>query len=130
MKIRNGFVSNSSSSSFICAFGEIKKSKVNFVKEIIKQFNYNDKEIIRKGKNVFENDEHFGECDYAGVSMSPTNLKDNSFYFCFEGHEDCDTNEDGYIIEPTFDDLICSDFLEKIKSVIELEIEYGYGRNG
>jgi hypothetical protein len=70
MKIRTNFVSNSSSSSFICVFGKVKDEEK--IKEILSNTRYDYD--IDSGEEFLEKYNHsnwsmFGECDWAGVSL-------------------------------------------------------------
>lgn len=136
MKVRNGFVSNSSASSFICAFGEIKEDVLKKVKNLISSYNHSEEEIIRTGKDLqheLDNSKwsKFGECDYAGVYIDIGELKEDSYYFCFEDSQDCGTNDDGEILDTDYDDFSCCSFIDEIQKFIpDIEIQYGSGRNG
>lgn len=141
MKVTKGFISNSSSSSFICCYAlitDIEKAKAyiegNYDSEILSH----DK-VIKRSKSWCS----FG-ADWAGVYCEPSLTGDsNDSYLIYEsfggaGDSDSDFYEDGWADY----DVDFSDFEEEeqifINGVTEdngfssknIQIGYGAGRHG
>lgn len=68
MKIRTGFVSNSSSSSFLCAVGEIKNYEK--VKEIVDNFNKEFRYLYVKITDTNELIEYLGNVDESSLKVT------------------------------------------------------------
>lgn len=128
MKIRSGFVSNSSSSSFIVK-GFMLDSKKYTYTEIMKRFGYLTEEIIKKatenGKYTWEDVEYETFWDFRD---------ENEDIKVLEGYED--DIDDGYIFigEKLFDSdesylpkmtlkAIDSDITKKIREKLDLQDE-------
>lgn len=140
MKIRNGFVSNSSSSSFICCYATIvdeakateylEKSKMDY--EIL-----TTEEALKKKSGW--ND--YG-CDWAGCWVDPKIHEDKDYkYLVFEscggagdGDHDFDPNCTGdYNYSVYFDDFWEAEFISGIDEstgFADVETDCGAGRNG
>ena len=144
MKIRTDFVTNSSSSSFIGVFGEVKDNVE--LMECIKQFNLSEGDYkIFTGEQLLEDMEDkwydgYG-ADWAGVYISPSKdkINPNSLYFIFEsyggaGDSDGEFWEDGYDdydYNVSYEDFGESKFIDSIRKCVDIKEEgYGAGRNG
>jgi len=149
MKIRNGFVSNSSSSSFLAIFAEVSNEKAKEVlmghkaKKGLKEDLWitNGEEI----KKLIDKRDELVDCDWAGVwiRVSEKDINSESTYFLFEyaGNEG-----DGYFMgedmeygEPDYDideDIFNEDIQKFMNDITEengfkkISISYGAGRNG
>ena len=129
MKIRNGYVSNSSSSSYIIGVAQIKKEFVDKVKEFIETSKYIF-EIV-DGNDDFVYSDAFNDIDCAGLYV-PKGDKALKFYDA----KDCPCNDDGEIIkEPELHDFngkIIQMFEDKEISnwFNDMEYKIGTGFNG
>ncbi len=122
MKRRQGFVSNSSSSSFIIGIGKVDEDKVEQAKAWAK--NDWDVELCLATRDGYVEEESF---TYATVSVE---VKEGDYYLKAYVCEDVDCDEDGDIIEPTEDELNWTtiDNMEDFCSNVETSV--GFGRNG
>ena len=144
MKIRNGFVSNSSSSSFIIAIGKIiDRQKAD---EFIKMHDKDEILFIKTLKEIKENTESFPDVkvnsrsiyvdsfDWTTAEINLDSLNDNdeiiyaSVYANIEEDEDgdCEYNDDDYS-----DDVHKALSIFDDPSIVESsDIMCGAGRNG
>ncbi len=151
MKIRNGFVSNSSSSSFILAIGKVtdrEKLEKFLEKHNINKYNWqilNVKDITTKSNfyhSVYITSKYItGEGFQGSVSIDKTLLQsDDNFFFLSifndEGDNTFRTDPDGcdldYSIDLSFfneDQQAVYDYLEE-NGLIHVDKTYGAGRNG
>jgi len=144
MKIRTDFVTNSSSSSFIGVFGEVKDNVE--LMECIKQFNISEGDYkICTGEQLLEDMEDkwydgYG-ADWAGVYINPNKdkINPNSLYFIFESYggagdsdgEFWNEDYDEYEYEVSYEDFYESKFIDSIRKSVDIKEEgYGAGRNG
>jgi hypothetical protein len=158
LKTRNGFVSNSSSSSFIIGIGAIKdKAKFEKWKESIDLkwdgtfTTYSIQGDEYRSGNIKENQKDFyisapinDECPE--VSISKKHIEDNDIKEivsvcigndegdgCFYAGEDCYSGLDYDIDETWFDEnqqRVLEEFGSKESGIEDIEITYGAGRNG
>lgn len=138
MKFRTGFVTNSSSSSFICCFARIADEEK--AKKILEQYKY-DIEVYTAEEVLEEIEERcwsgWLDCDWAGIYMTPNKdyIKEhmNSRFIVSEHREDLCEDEDGYVDydvsykECTTDAI---DAITKENGFIDIECQYGAGRDG
>jgi len=151
MKIRNGFVSNSSSSSFIIGIAKI--NDLNKLREYMKNKGINadyDLSILSKvdilNNKPWQMDIRNGKAsiesfngDYVKVDIDDLSLLDTVLTYYYTGHSDSDFwngDEYDYDIDMTlFDEnerKIFNMFKDKDSGldVETSEVEYGAGRNG
>jgi len=144
MKIRSGFVSNSSSSSFICCYATIvdEEKALKYIKEKGEDMSnvLTTEEVIARKNHEWN---AFGS-DWAGVWCEPKIEEDKNFkYLIFEslggaGNDDYDFDPDGcgnYNYDVDYED-----FTEREKNFIDgvgesngfnnVQVGYGAGRNG
>ena len=148
-KIRLGFVSNSSSSSFICVFAKV--NDVDKTKEIIdKNMDYeivSGRELLdRPVRNTAYKWIKIGDADWASVDVEihKDNIEPEADYLIvnsYGGAGDCDdeflSNPDDYDSDLDYDvdlhDFRESETIDKLvdaKAIEIIECEYGAGRNG
>lgn len=152
MKIRSGFVSNSSSSSFICCYAKVKdlEKAQAYIREHSKKFgSYGDEPRLLTTKEALEKKEGWDGygADWAGVFLEPdideTNWEDHYLVFeSYGGAGDGDSDfMPGYPQSYDMDyDVDYSDFEDEETSFIDgvclsngfedVHIGYGAGRNG
>jgi len=150
MKIRNGFVSNSSSSSFIIGIGVIKdEEKVKSIMQNVADYAYHI-ETVKKINDKFLSDhdnEKFtvGSFNYDSVSVDHKGLKDDEkilhIYYGTGDDSDfmiCDDNDEfieyDYDIDESFfegdEAYEAIKELENSDAIKQFEWAYGAGRNG
>lgn len=142
MRIRLGFVSNSSSSSFICCYATV--TDIDKAKKYLKEMKDIEAEILTTEEALARKESwnEFG-ADWAGVWCEPKIEEDKDYhYLIFEscggaGDSDHDFMEDDWCcdydvdysdfekFETHFIDGVCKD-----NGFINIEVGYGAGRNG
>lgn len=154
MKIRNGFVSNSSSSSFIIAIAKIvdkQKFNAKFAKVLngdfsvlkVKDVALNGRDYPSKTKTTVEVSSFMG--DAVSIPLDKLSEEDEvvAYYFCGNEGDGCfcygDSDADGYDY-PDYD--ISDDFFEKQQQAVmdlfndsnngleDAQLSCGAGRNG
>ena len=142
MKIRSGFVSNSSSSSFMIAIGKVV-NEVELVNFLIanKVSNY---EIVSYENFEFSKYSGVKRSEYARLNKDETEISVESFngnyvrapydktqkYFAYYDCQDCDCNDDG---EAIFDEEIEDNVVSTLGAtelITDFDITSGCGRNG
>ena len=144
MKKRMGYISNSSSSSFICCYATIKD--LEKAKQYIESKNINkwSKPEIKTKTEIINNYYSCDGADWAGVYCEPNYSDEYEHYLIFEscgGAGDCDS--DFCVTDDCYDmdyDVDYDDFEEWEREFIEgvteengfidVQIGYGAGRNG
>lgn len=154
-KIRKGFVSNSSSSSFICIVAEVKKDS-----EVVRQTKVGTESWVFTGKELIDHDfmeKTFGrefrrsgntlkvaDCDWCGVEvdLELSAIDPEAEYLIVKsyggaGSDDWDfgATEDSWDLDydVDWDDFIEAPIIDKLvdDGLIQIiESDYGAGRNG
>ncbi len=127
MKFRSSFVTNSSSSSFICCLAKVSdKAKAQ---EIIDKYSLD----VYTGEEL-KKEYCIGNVDWAGIWIDKSELNDSDTYIYYDDCTDIEENEDN---DYDFDeDAHDSDVLETIDAIsedngfIDIDVQCGAGRNG
>lgn len=135
MKIRLDFVTNSSSSSYICSFAKIENEEL--AKKIIDEFGLrivSGEEILADAWGEYEG------AEFAGVYIDLANVKRDSMYIYYEDFKGNDSDfwvEEGgyynYDIDYDFFSISTRNTIEAINEkngFSEIQSGYGAGRNG
>lgn len=141
MKIRSDFVTNSSSSSFICCFARIADEEK--AKKILEQYKNDIK--IYTAQEVLQEIKHYDKYwlngwldrDWAGVYMTPDkdyiqNYMDNRFVV-LKDSEEIYADEDGYVdydVDLSDFDTSIIDQITEENGFADIECQYGAGRDG
>lgn len=141
MKLRMDFVTNSSSSSYICCFARIANPE-----KAEKELKAHRKAIeVYTAEQVLENINgsrwsNWLECDWAGVDVTPSpeyiesHLNDK-FIVIKDSFEIPETDDDCPDYNISYDEF-CSETTNAINSITEangfaeIQLDYGAGRNG
>ena len=138
MKIRSDFVTNSSSSSFICCFARIAdpiKAQAILEKHKDRIEVYTSEEVLENIKN-----DRWGrwlEADWAGVDVTPKEdyIKEHAGdqFVVSEDRQDVEEDEDGYpdydVDYSYFNTDAIDDITEK-NGFAEIDCQWGAGRDG
>ena len=138
MKIRKDFVTNSSSSSYICCFARVADPEK--AQTIIEKYKHSIDVYTAQEALEEMNARRWGkwlECDWAGVDVTPSEkyIQEhmNDMFVVVEQCEELYPDEDGYVDY----DVCYSDFYtEPIDNITEengftdIECGYGAGRDG
>lgn len=138
MKIRNGFVTNSSSSSFICCFARIADEEK--AKKILEKYEYDiDVYTAEEALEAIDRRGWSGwlDCDWAGVYMTPSKeyIKEhmNSRFVVSEHCEEIWEDEDGeadYDVDYSDFDTTVIDQITEENGFADIECQCGAGRDG
>lgn len=130
MKIRTSFVTNSSSSSFICVLAKVEDKEKAQV--IIDKYNLD----VYSGKDIKEGNSDVRDVDWAGVWFNHKKLDDAATYVYYEdctdiqedewGDTDYDFNEDNH----SADELEAIDAVTKENGFTDVDVQCGAGRDG
>lgn len=141
MKIRSDFVTNSSSSSFICCFARIADEEK--AKKFLEQ--YKNEIEIYTAQEVLQEIQHYNkyywdgwlDWSWAGIHMTPN--KDyiqnhtNSRFVISKHSEDVWEDEDGYVdydVDLSDFDTSIIDQITEENGFADIECQYGAGRDG
>ena len=138
MKIRSDFVTNSSSSSFICCFARIAdpiKAQAILEKHKDRIEVYTSEEVLENIKN-----DRWGrwlEADWAGVDVTPKEdyIKEHvgDQFVVSEDRQDIDEDEDGYPdydVDYSYFNTAAIDDITKENGFAEIDCQWGAGRDG
>lgn len=138
MKIRSDFVTNSSSSSFICCFARIAdpiKAQAILEKHKDRIEVYTSEEVLENIKN-----DRWGrwlEADWAGVDVTPKEdyIKEHvgDQFVVSEDRQDIDEDEDGYPdydVDYSYFNTAAIDDITEENGFAEIDCQWGAGRDG
>lgn len=135
MKIRQGFVSNSSSSSFVIAVGKVINTK-KFLEEA-KKYGLSEWDyelVIFKDKDIVAESFNWSEVSIGSNKLEPGDTVVKIESFGNEGDqsfmEDGDWGDINYDIGWSDIDSPVTKFLDECTSLDHIEISHGAGRNG
>lgn len=138
MKIRTSFVTNSSSSSYICCFARIADEEK--AKKILEQYKYSIDVYTAEEALAEINGKRWGDwldCDWAGVYMTPSKdyIKEhmNSRFVVAEKRKDLSYSEDGEVDYDVSYESCTTDAIEAIveeNGFADIECSYGAGYDG
>lgn len=126
-KIRMSFVTNSSSSSFICVLAKVAD------KEKAQPIIDKHKLDVYTGKEIKEGDSDISDVDWAGVWFNKKSLDDEAIYVYSEDCADLYEDEDGdvdYDFDEDNHDTEAIDAVTEANGFTAINVQCGAGRNG
>lgn len=129
-KIRTSFVTNSSSSSFICVLAKVADKEK--AQPIIDKHGLN----VYTGKDIKEGNTDIRDIDWAGVWFDHDCLDDSAIYAYYEDYTDIEEDEWGDTDYDFDEDNHSRSAIKAIDAVTEdngftaIDVQCGAGRNG
>jgi hypothetical protein len=127
MKIRASFVTNSSSSSFICCLAKVSdKEKAQVIIDKYELDVYTGKEL--------KEEYYIGNVDWAGVWINKSKLNEEDIYVYYDDFTDIEENEDNdYDFEEENHSPLVMETIDSISEnngFTNIDVQCGAGRNG
>ena len=127
MKIRTSFVTNSSSSSFICVLAKVADKEK--AQPIIDKHGLD----VYTGKEIKEGNTDISDVDWAGIWFNFDHLDDSAIYAYYEDYADLFEDEDGdvdYDFDEDNHNTEAIDAVTEANGFTAIDVQCGAGRNG